>query len=55
MLSRTFCTSRRPIPGNVPLYKAEIWDKAQAAFLKEAIEEDSDWSGVVDQLDALLR
>ena len=50
-----FFQKHKPVPHNVLLYQAEIWSPSQAAFLKEAIEEDADWALVVDRLDALLR
>jgi len=37
------------------LHEASFWSSAQAAFLKQAIEEDADWSELVDQLDVMLR
>jgi hypothetical protein len=35
--------------------QADFWSPSQAAFVMEAIAEDSDWSELVDQLDAALR
>lgn len=43
------------LPGDVPLDQAACWNAAQAQFIRESLEEDSDWSEIVDQLDALLR
>lgn len=37
------------------LHEASFWSDAQAAFLKQAIEEDADWAELVDQLDVMLR
>lgn len=37
------------------LFEANFWTCAQSAFLREAIEEDSDWVEAVDHLDAELR
>lgn len=37
------------------LADADFWTEAQAAFLNEALEEDADWTEIVDQLDARLR
>ncbi|WP_163831928.1 DUF2789 domain-containing protein [Spartinivicinus ruber] len=37
------------------LSDADFWSESQAAFLRAAIEEDSDWAEVVDELDARLR
>lgn len=43
------------LPRDIPLEKAAFWNAAQAQFIHEAIELDSDWAEVVDQLDAQLR
>ncbi len=37
------------------LSDAPFWTPSQAAFLSEAIADDSDWAEVVDDLDARLR
>ena len=37
------------------LHDANFWSHSQAAFLKQAIDEDADWAIVVDQLDSMLR
>jgi len=49
-----FIDSNRPVPGNLVLHKAAFWSESQAAFLKEAIEKDSDWAEIVDELNMLL-
>ncbi len=49
-----FIQESRPLPGHLELHEAEFWSESQAAFLREAIEKDSDWSEVVDELNALL-
>ena len=43
------------IPNNVLLCQADFWNESQKSFLKEAIEEDAQWSEVIDHLDALIR
>lgn len=43
------------IDHTLPIHKADFWNPSQAAFLKEAKEDDADWVEVVDQLDNLLR
>ncbi len=50
-----FIAEHNPLPNNIPLAEAPFWKPDQAEFLKEAIEEDSDWSVVVDELNAALR
>lgn len=36
------------------VWEAPFWSPAQAAFLKESWEEDSDWVEAIDELAALL-
>lgn len=43
------------LPENIPLQNAAFWSAGQAQFLQEAIDLDSDWAEIVDQLDAQLR
>jgi hypothetical protein len=37
------------------LHEASLWTPAQAAFLKEAVEDDADWVDAVNHLDTLMR
>ena len=39
----------------VSLADADFWSPGQAMFLREALEDDSDWAEIVDYLDARLR
>ena len=50
-----FIEKHSPLPRNIALSEADFWNEAQAAFLTEAIEENSDWCELVDELDCLLR
>lgn len=50
-----FIDSHRTLRDADQLADAGFWSAAQARFLRESIEQDSDWSEVVDQLDASLR
>ena len=50
-----FIEEHTPIAAEVSLADAGFWTSAQRAFLQEALVADSDWTGVVDQLDTLLR
>ncbi len=50
-----FIATHRGIAQNQALADADFWSAGQAQFLQEAIQLDSDWSEVVDSLDALLR
>ena len=37
------------------LSDASFWHPSQAEFLRESLQQDSDWSGPIDELDTLLR
>lgn len=50
-----FITRHSPLPAEFKLADAPLWTASQAAFLKEEILEDADWSDVIDHLDARLR
>lgn len=52
---RDFIEKHRPLPRHIALSDAAFWSPAQAAFLAEALENDSDWCALVDELDSLLR
>ncbi len=50
-----FIATHAPLPANLRLAEAPFWTPAQAAFLREAILQDSDWVELVDQLSIALR
>ena len=50
-----FIQRHHPLPQAEPLAKAAFWTESQAAFLRDAIANDSDWAEVVDELNLLLR
>jgi len=50
-----FIVDHSPIPEHVPLSEASFWNPSQATFLKQGIEEDSDWAEIIDHLDVWLR
>ena len=50
-----FIKNHASLSGHVELHKANFWSASQAAFLKQAKEEDADWAEVVDQLNVMLR
>jgi Protein of unknown function (DUF2789) len=52
---QSFVENHKPLAPNIRLAKADFWKPAQAAFLDEAIENDSDWCELVDELDCSLR
>jgi hypothetical protein len=41
--------------GDEKIEEAYFWSGAQVAFIKESINKDSEWTTLVDQLDAQLR
>ncbi len=50
-----FIDQNKGIDKTIALHKANIWSPSQSAFIKESQEEDSDWTEVIDHLDAQLR
>lgn len=50
-----FVDFHKPIPGEIELHKATFWSESQASFLEQMKNEDADWSGIIDQLNLLLR
>ena len=50
-----FINAHGPVPGNITLGKADFWSRSQSQFINEALNQDSDWTDLVDQLDARLR
>lgn len=43
------------IPEGVRLQAANFWTQSQRQFLKDSLQQDSDWCEIVDRLDVLLR
>ena len=50
-----FVSSHGPLKAEIALADAFFWSPAQAAFLREEIQEDADWAEIVDQLNLMLR
>ena len=48
-----FVASHR-LDQRIKLCEAPFWNKAQAQFLRESLEDDSDWAEAVDALASLL-
>lgn len=42
------------LPGGTPLHEASFWSPSQAAFLRDAMLQDSTWAPVVDELNTKL-
>lgn len=43
------------IDPDIQIYEADFWNESQSSFIYDALEQDADWSEVIDQLDVLLR
>lgn len=52
---RQFLTAHRPLAPDIELPNAQFWTPAQASFLREVLEQDSNWSELADQLSEALR
>jgi hypothetical protein len=50
-----FLIDHTPLAGDVRLPDAVFWSSAQAAFLRDALLQDSDWAEPADQLNQALR
>lgn len=49
-----FIQMHRPLMKNDPIEEGTFWSENQAAFLVQALSQDSDWSPLVDELNSLL-
>lgn len=52
---RGFIESHSPLPEHLALHEAPFWSASQSAFLLESVQNDADWSEVIDNLNAALR
>lgn len=50
---RAFITSH-PLAHETNIEEAPFWSNAQAAFLKQALDDDAEWAEAVDELASLL-
>ena len=50
-----YIRSHSPLPAGIRLEEASFWSPSQAALLRQHTLDDSDWAGVVDQLNLALR
>lgn len=51
---RLFLKTHAPLPHDLALHDAPFWTASQASFLREAVQDDSDWAEVVDALNSEL-
>lgn len=53
---QAFIREHRPLPQTLNLSEAPFWNASQVAFLREQWhQDDGDWVGQIDQLNAALR
>lgn len=54
---QAFIATHRFRPGGFdgPIQEAPFWTHSQAELLRQALADDSEWSGLVDRLDSGLR
>lgn len=52
---RQFIELNRPLPGHIALHEASFWNHSQSVFLLENLQNDADWSAVIDGLNIALR
>lgn len=50
-----FLHEHSPLDPALKLVEADFWNPGQRSFLIEALAEDSDWTELVEHLDAVLR
>ena len=50
-----FLVNHRSMAHDMRLPDAPYWTASQAAFLQEALSQDAEWSGMVDQLSKALQ
>ena len=52
---QAFIEAHRPLPTGRALSDAPFWTSAQAAFLRDQVDTDADWAGIIDRLDSAFR
>lgn len=50
-----FLKEHSPLDPELKLVEAPFWNPGQRSFLIEALADDSDWTELVEHLDAVLR
>ncbi len=50
-----FVAKHKALSDGVTIAQAPFWNDAQAQFIVQALDSDSEWCEAVDQLDARLR
>ena len=49
-----FIQTHAPLREDITLADAPFWSASQAAFLREALNDDDDWCEVIDELNGAL-
>ncbi|WP_442774414.1 DUF2789 domain-containing protein [Sphaerotilus montanus] len=52
---RAFIAQHRPLPLETRLFDAPFWSPSQSALIREKLQEDGDWSVLIDTLNTQLR
>ena len=52
---QAFIETNRPRAAHLALPDAPFWTPSQAGFLRDQVQDDADWAGVIDRLDAAFR
>lgn len=52
---QAFIETNRPRLAHLALADAPFWTPSQAAFLRDQVQNDADWTGVIDRLEAAFR
>lgn len=52
---QAFIECHRPLAAHLALCEAPFWTASQAEFLREQVQDDADWAGIIDKLDSALR
>ncbi|CAN5801867.1 DUF2789 domain-containing protein [soil metagenome] len=50
-----FIAEQPPLAAHIKLSEAPFWTAAQATFLREALQQDSEWAELADQLNLAMR
>ena len=50
-----FICKNRPLPMTTRLFDAPFWNASQAALIQEKLQDDGDWSLLIDTLNTQLR
>jgi hypothetical protein len=52
---RAFIVQHRPLPLEIRVFDAPFWSPSQSALIREKLQEDGDWSVLIDTLNTQLR